>query len=1011
MRKLTPQESSFVQQFIADKNFLQKRKITKQFVQFDRRKKKAAESLALLPAGDSRRQLLEKSLAAAGQKAAAGQFADAYQDLYQVKQDARQAAKSYTANLSPESVRLELNRLDRAISALISDLDEVADEMANIYKALDRQPKASACQTALEAVQRRDAFLSGKGAALQSRLAQVRGLQQSALAAAPSPELSKQFLEMGHAIDTLAKTAKQPTQDLTATFRKLVEKSKRDGKILTEQLLQAEFQRQLEEFDRRFAAITRLPPGQDLNPAMKDLTRRQEEKVEKVQARFAEEFGADRRLLDNTAVKPRAVAGRSKFDTEGFITDLFQGFGNLTDDTLDAFCDEVETELAEQLGSLRPNSDVLFDLALKSERDFALEIARSKGMYVDPRSEEDKEDNVPRPPNPENLRVVAGPARTQILTIAKRMAAAVAENHPNRASAKTTPTQVTPAGGLKVVVDVPDSFQCNGASYQKPRVLGAGGNGVAVRYEDQNGGYVVLKSLLPGKDREDMTRELIVHRHVMGGEDGQGHENVAGLKGTVVGPNGGLHMVMEYVEGGDVDKFSDGLQAACQSGIISPQARDAVVQHVFLEALKGLQVVQARNATHHDIKAGNYLITNDGKVKLADFGSGQIAANTQGKVSGDVAGVTPNMEAPELNQPDEGTEEMRPVTGKADVYTLGVMLAHLTSATDATEEKPDFSSHMDQRKYRHEQSGMALDRLKNALLDPDPDKRPSLEAAALSTYLEAPNSVLNGTPEVAELLPALIAYTKELGGQGTELQRRIMVTKGTILKLEKEKEGARPSDLTKINKKIADERQNLDTWQPQLDLMHQAMRIDPRKKKVLEDLERLDRLVRGYEPQKDDATIQWEKSARLLRQIKDLEGDKKKPGISDEEIALLDDFIGDLREEQEQCQAALVDLADEAGKWVKDDETGEWAPANEDAAATNKRRAQWYKRRIRTMEAEAKAGGGDAEGATAKIASLQDRLGRLPPTPDASDEEQEEEQEEDDAALKRRRKGKDKLPY
>ena len=257
------------------------------------------------------------------------------------------------------------------------------------------------------------------------------------------------------------------------------------------------------------------------------------------------------------------------------------------------------------------------------------------------------------------------------------------------------------------------------------------------------------------------------------------------------------------------------MHAAAQNGLVSPQAREALIQHVFLQAVKGLQFAQSQNATHHDVKPGNCLITADGKVKLADFGSGQIADNPQGVVPGpDLATTTPLYQAPEV------IAQAGPVTGKADTFSLGVMLAKMTSETAGREKEGDYT--FQRADYQERGSGMALERLKNAMLDPDPDKRPSLQAVALSAYLQAPAVALNATTDVQELLGAMLAYSSEVGSQGADLQLALMTAKGRIRKLEKSKAGANPAEVGKIDNKIAAEKQNLAKEQQQLDQIHRA---------------------------------------------------------------------------------------------------------------------------------------------------------------------------------------------
>src|SRR5207244_11697789 len=69
-------------------------------------------------------------------------------------------------------------------------------------------------------------------------------------------------------------------------------------------------------------------------------------------------------------------------------------------------------------------------------------------------------------------------------------------------------------------------------------------------------------------------------------------------------------MVMELVEGGDLDR------------LVSRQGPCSVVQacHFVRQAACGLQEAHDRHLIHRDVKPSNLLLTEQGQVKLVDFG-------------------------------------------------------------------------------------------------------------------------------------------------------------------------------------------------------------------------------------------------------------------------------------------------------------------------------------------------------------------------------------------------------
>ena len=97
---------------------------------------------------------------------------------------------------------------------------------------------------------------------------------------------------------------------------------------------------------------------------------------------------------------------------------------------------------------------------------------------------------------------------------------------------------------------------------------------------------------------------------------------------------------------------------ATKSPLNEPQ-----IAYVVGEALKGLVYLHSVYKLHRDIKCSNILLTDDGFVKLADFGVAARLTRTMSKR--DTFTGTPHWMAPEVIQ------ESRYV-GKVDVWALGV---------------------------------------------------------------------------------------------------------------------------------------------------------------------------------------------------------------------------------------------------------------------------------------------------------------------------------------------------
>lgn len=121
-----------------------------------------------------------------------------------------------------------------------------------------------------------------------------------------------------------------------------------------------------------------------------------------------------------------------------------------------------------------------------------------------------------------------------------------------------------------------------------------------------------------------------------------------------------LLMVMEYVEGGEV---------VSNERLASPRGKgfsEDVARMHFRDLIKGLDYLHYQNVIHRDIKPENLLLTENGSVKLSDFGSACRIPDGNDTMY-DTCG-TRVFFAPEMcsGEPYGGR--------KADIYAAGVVL-------------------------------------------------------------------------------------------------------------------------------------------------------------------------------------------------------------------------------------------------------------------------------------------------------------------------------------------------
>ena len=97
---------------------------------------------------------------------------------------------------------------------------------------------------------------------------------------------------------------------------------------------------------------------------------------------------------------------------------------------------------------------------------------------------------------------------------------------------------------------------------------------------------------------------------------------------------------------------------------------EAQLAFVAAETLKGLCYLHARGIVHHDIKAGNILLTEDGQPKLADFGVAQQLRSADQVVVAHTYIGSPLYMSPEVLR--RGA-----YTAKTDVWSLGITVIEL----------------------------------------------------------------------------------------------------------------------------------------------------------------------------------------------------------------------------------------------------------------------------------------------------------------------------------------------
>jgi len=195
--------------------------------------------------------------------------------------------------------------------------------------------------------------------------------------------------------------------------------------------------------------------------------------------------------------------------------------------------------------------------------------------------------------------------------------------------------------------------------------LGAGGMGQVWLAERRDGAYeqrVAIKVLASLLGDPEALRRAEAERQFLAWLD---HPNIARVLDGGTTPEGQPYVVMEYVAGRRIDAW-------CRDRALDPAAR----VHIFLQVLDAIDAAHRALIIHRDIKPANVFVTDDGVVKLLDFG---IAKSLDNRLGGAATrtGLTPM--TPEYASPEQLAG--KPLTTACDVYALGLLLYELLSGT------------------------------------------------------------------------------------------------------------------------------------------------------------------------------------------------------------------------------------------------------------------------------------------------------------------------------------------
>jgi Tol biopolymer transport system component len=251
--------------------------------------------------------------------------------------------------------------------------------------------------------------------------------------------------------------------------------------------------------------------------------------------------------------------------------------------------------------------------------------------------------------------------------------------------------------------------------------IGAGGMGEVYRAKDPRLGRDVAIKVLPASFSQDVDRLRRFEQEARAAGV-LNHPNITAVY-DIGTHDGAPYVVQELLEG-------DTLRTALSGGKL-PQRK--AIDHA-LQIAHGLAAAHEKGIVHRDLKPENLFVTNDGRVKILDFGLAKLTLSEAGpeasRMPTATAGTEPGVVLGTLGYMSPEQVKGKPADARSDIFSFGAILYEMLSGRHAfradsaaetmsailREEPPDLSA-------TNQGVSPGLDRIVRRCIEKGPEQR------------------------------------------------------------------------------------------------------------------------------------------------------------------------------------------------------------------------------------------------------------------------------------------------